>query len=189
MLKSIRCLPQCRTVLIPVPPSTTPNPLSKAAWDDTDTLLQLPGVGPTQAARLRSKRVATLRELALRGEAAAKSLLESSGLAPADGSGGGRGRGGRGSAGGGGGGGGTAVAAAMRALSAIPVVKDVTFGVRAAGGDGADGVSSGICFAVYRNNCFYLDYSVDIGSFLVVVFCFRHNGYSRVVPPIGFVVG
>ncbi|CAM9857808.1 unnamed protein product, partial [Ectocarpus sp. 13 AM-2016] len=65
----------------------------QAAWDDADTLLQLPGVGPTQAARLRSKRVSTLRELALRGEAAAKRLLESSGLAPADGSGG-RGRGG-----------------------------------------------------------------------------------------------
>ncbi|CAM9493706.1 unnamed protein product [Ectocarpus sp. 12 AP-2014] len=109
----------------------------QAAWEDADSLLQLPGVGPTQAARLRSKRVSTLRELALRGEAAAKSLLESSGLAPADGSGG-RGRGGRGSAGGGGGGG-AAVAAAMRALSAIPVVKDVTFGVRAAGGDGTDG--------------------------------------------------
>lgn len=83
--------------------------------------------------------MATLRDLALLGEAAARRLLESSGLASADGGG----RGGRSGDGGGRGGGGGAVAAAaaMRALSAIPVVTDVEFRVRAAGGDGAEGVS------------------------------------------------
>lgn len=99
-------------------------------------------MGTTQAARLRSKGVATLRDLALRGEASARKLLEACGLSSsADGRAGGRGgdSGGRGARGGGGG----SVAAAMRALSAIPTVTEVGFGVRAAGGEGGDGVSFG----------------------------------------------
>ncbi|CAM9807850.1 unnamed protein product, partial [Scytosiphon promiscuus] len=63
----------------------------QAAWEDADTLLQLPGVGPQQAARLRRSNprsgkggVATLRDLALLGETSARRLLESSGLAAVD---------------------------------------------------------------------------------------------------------
>ena len=113
----------------------------QAAWDDSDTLLQLPGIRPTQASRLRSKGVSTLRDLALRGETSAKKLLESCGLAPqGSGAAGGRTRGG-GSRGGdveGNGG----VGAALRALSAIPVVKDAVFEVHPAGEGGRKGVST-----------------------------------------------
>lgn len=128
------------SVPLPFPPGI-PFWYNQAAWDDADTLLQLPGVGPAQAARLRSRGVKTLRDLALLGEPSARKSLDSCGLssiadsrtARAGGSIGSEGRddGGRGS-----------VGAALRALAAIPVVKDLSLRVRPAGGSGiAEGVS------------------------------------------------
>lgn len=101
-------------------------------------MLQLPGVGATQAAWLRSKGVATLRNLGLRGEHSAKKILEGCGLASVDE---GRGKSRRAAAGRGGGEEGRSnVGAALRALSAVPVVKGVSFGVRSKGGGVPDGV-------------------------------------------------
>lgn len=114
----------------------------QAAWDNSDTLFQLPGIGPAQASRLRSKGVSTLRDLALRGEASARKLLENCGLASqSNGAAGGRSRGGGGRGGDGEGSGG--VGAALRALAAIPVVKDAVFDVHPAGKGGRKGVSMG----------------------------------------------
>lgn len=121
------------TRAIPVPPAPP-----QAAWDDADTLQQLPGVGPAQAARLRSRGVATLHDLVLGGEQSAKRLLENCGLSSANGSAAGsRARGGERTHNGDRGG----VGAALRALAAIPVVKDVSLVVRPAESSGTGEVS------------------------------------------------
>ncbi|CAM9363686.1 unnamed protein product [Sphacelaria rigidula] len=97
-----------------------------AAWHDTDSLLQIPGVGPTQAGRIRAKGASSFRDLVLRGETSARKLLESSGLSTSDG--GGRERRPQGQGGGG------QVAAAIRALAAVPAISNVSFTARPARG-------------------------------------------------------
>lgn len=62
-------------------------PAHQAAWQDADSLLQIPGVGPKQASRIRAKGVSSFRDLVLRGEASARKLLEGSGLSTSGGDG------------------------------------------------------------------------------------------------------